>query len=106
MAYPNPFGSGLTRICSNTGPVSVSAASATAVSNPEIPNVTLRPCWIRATALSMAFPAVEVSSGRKGEPVCPRPYTEPWSASRTVCQRAELSRAAHGAGGAEHPPTC
>jgi len=45
VAYPNPFGSGLRRICSNAAPVSVSDASATVVSNPAIPNVTLRPCW-------------------------------------------------------------
>ena len=63
--------------------------------HPAIANVK-KPCRIRATAVSMAFPAVEVSSGRNGEPVCPAPYTEPWSASRTTCQRAELSLAAHG----------
>ena len=84
----------------------MSAASATVVSNPAIPNVMLRPCWIRATALSMARPAVEESSGRNGEPVCPRPYTELCNASRTASQRAALSRAAHGEGGGVHPAAC
>src|SRR2546430_3019403 len=107
VVYPNPFGSGLRSTCWKVSPVSESAASATVVSNPAIPNVTLRPCWIRATALSMARPAVEESSGRNGEPVCPTPYTEPCSASRTVRQRAELSLAAHGdGGGAAHPAAC
>src|SRR6266576_3093640 len=82
VVYPNPFGSGLRSTCWKASPLSESAASATMVSNPAIPNVTLRPCWIRATALSMARPAVEESSGRNGEPVCPTPYTEPCSASR------------------------
>src|SRR5436309_1682013 len=89
LTYPNPFGSGLRRICSNAAPLSVSCASATVVSNPAIPNVRFKPCWIRATALSMALPAVDVSSGRNGEPVCPAPYTAPCSASRTPRQRAE-----------------
>src|SRR5881628_2149173 len=106
VAYPNPFGSGLRRICSNAAPLSVSDASATVVSNPPIPNVRFMPCWIRATALSMARPAVDVSSGRNGEPVCPAPYTAPWSASRTPRQRAELSRAAQGDGGSAHPAAC
>src|SRR5438105_9629175 len=106
LIYPNPFGSGLRRICSNAAPLSVSCASATVVSNPPIPNVRFKPCWIRATALSMAWPAVDVSSGRNGEPVCPAPYTAPCSASRTPRQRAELSRAAHGDGGSAHPAAC
>src|SRR5438093_2816087 len=93
LKYPNPFGSGLRRICSNAAPLSVSCASATVVSKPPIPNVRFKPCWIRATALSMAWPAVDVSSGRNGEPVCPAPYTAPCSASRTPRQRDAL----HGA---------
>src|SRR2546430_7503862 len=42
LTYPNPFGSGLRRICSNAAPLSVSCASATVVSNPAIKNVSFR----------------------------------------------------------------
>ena len=58
-----------------------------------MPYLAPRSRWIRATVVSIPRPPSEVSSGMNAEPVW---YTVRYSASRTACQAAESSRAAHG----------